>query len=130
MSENDWNADFARAVGVFLNGDAIPTRDMRGRPTVDDSFLLLFNADPEPIDWSLPEIWPGPWKRALDTANPDAEPSTSETRVTTAGRSVVVPRRPRRLWSFEGPGSHVDKIPRPSVSDSAPHQLTWNWSYR
>jgi len=96
MSEDDWSADFARAIGVFLNGDAIPTRDARGRRTVDDSFLLLFNADPEPIEWVVPETWPGPWNRELDTANPDAESAPSGAKVTTAGRSLIVLRRPRK----------------------------------
>jgi isoamylase len=96
MGEQDWSADFARAIGVFLNGDAIPTRDARGRRTVDDSFLLLFNADPEPIEWIVPEMWPGPWIRELDTANPNAERVPSDARITTAGRSVIVLRRPRK----------------------------------
>ncbi len=96
MNEDDWNADFARAVGVFLNGDAIPTRDARGRRIVDDSFLLLFNAGAEPIEWTLPAAWEGPWERVLQTASPDAEPRSESARVTTRGRSVIVLQRRRK----------------------------------
>ena len=31
MSDQDWQAGFAKSLGVFLNGNAIPTRDERGR---------------------------------------------------------------------------------------------------
>jgi glycogen operon protein len=54
MTEDDWNTSFARAIGVFLNGEAIPHRDTRGQRIRDDSFLLLFNAAPEPVQWTLP----------------------------------------------------------------------------
>ncbi|HEU4521236.1 MAG TPA: glycogen debranching protein GlgX, partial [Thermoanaerobaculia bacterium] len=43
MTDADWQSGFARSVGVFLNGRAIPTPDGRGEPIVDDSFYLLFN---------------------------------------------------------------------------------------
>ena len=39
-------AAYAKALAVFLNGDAIPEPDPRGEPVVDDSFLLLFNGAP------------------------------------------------------------------------------------
>ena len=44
MSDEDWQAGFAKSLGVFLNGDAIPTRDERGERVVDDSFYVMFNA--------------------------------------------------------------------------------------
>ncbi|MEW6475492.1 MAG: glycogen debranching protein GlgX [Actinomycetota bacterium] len=44
MRDDDWRAGFAKAVGVFLNGEEIPDPDPRGRRIVDDSFLVLFNA--------------------------------------------------------------------------------------
>jgi glycogen operon protein len=105
MSDEDWDAGFARSIGVVLDGGAIRTRDERGRPILDDSFLLLLNAHDEAIDWTLPE--PG-WELLLDTNQPTGEPApdgdaddgavdgdaaTKPHRV--PGRSVLVFRRPR-----------------------------------
>src|SRR5919106_3079353 len=44
MSDEDWQNSFAKSMGVFLNGRAIPGTDERGEPVVDDSFYLMFNA--------------------------------------------------------------------------------------
>jgi len=97
MTEDDWNTSFARAIGVFLNGEAIPHRDTRGQRIRDDSFLLLFNAAPEPVQWTLPPAWPGPWHPVLDTSQrlPVTGSVPSQARVTTGGRSLVLLRRPR-----------------------------------
>ena len=71
MSDQDWNASFARTVGVFLNGKGIPTPDHRGEPIVDDSFYLLFNANYEPIDFKLPTCpWGDAWETVIDTGVP------------------------------------------------------------
>jgi glycogen operon protein len=97
MTEDDWNTSYARAIGVFLNGEAIPHRDTRGQRIRDDSFLLLFNAAPEPVQWTLPPAWPGPWHPVLDTSQrlPVTGSVPSQARVTTGGRSLVLLRRPR-----------------------------------
>ena len=44
MSDDDWEMGYARSVGVFLNGEAIPTKDAYGGRIVDDSFFVMFNA--------------------------------------------------------------------------------------
>ncbi|WP_182111284.1 MULTISPECIES: glycogen debranching protein GlgX [unclassified Actinotalea] len=68
MSEQDWNNGFARAVMVFLNGEAIVEPDPRGEPVVDDSFLVLYNAAPEPVTFTLPPAEYGTvWTCVLDT---------------------------------------------------------------
>jgi isoamylase len=68
MTDQDWNSTFARTVGVFLNGRAIPTPDHRGEPIVDDSFYLLFNGHFEAIDFTLPKRpWADKWECVLDT---------------------------------------------------------------
>ena len=46
MTEDDWAAGYAKSLTVFLNGDAISEPDPRGERIRDDSFLLLFNAQP------------------------------------------------------------------------------------
>lgn len=54
MTDEDWGANFAKSVTVFLNGHGIPDRDARGQRLLDDSFLLCFNAHHESIEFTLP----------------------------------------------------------------------------
>jgi glycogen operon protein len=70
MTDEDWAQGFARALGVYLNGGAIASRDDRGQRITDDSFFLLVNAHHEPLEFAVPERddLPGRWKRILDTA--------------------------------------------------------------
>jgi glycogen operon protein len=68
MSEDDWRAGFAKSLGVFLNGDAIPTPDERGQRVADDSFYITFNAHHEPVRFMLPAApWGNRWGEVLDT---------------------------------------------------------------
>ena len=41
-------------LGLFLNGEAIPTPGPRGEQIVDDSFLVLFNAYADDRAFTLP----------------------------------------------------------------------------
>jgi glycogen operon protein len=68
MSEEHWGQGFAKSLGVFLNGQAIPTPNNRGERIVDDSFYVLFNAHSEPIEFVLPNgAWGQRWTVVLDT---------------------------------------------------------------
>ncbi|MGH9071643.1 MAG: glycogen debranching protein GlgX, partial [Acidimicrobiales bacterium] len=40
MGDADWQQGYAHAMGVFLNGDAIPSTDMRGERVVGDTFAI------------------------------------------------------------------------------------------
>jgi hypothetical protein len=53
MTEADWNAPFAKSLGVFLNGQALEGVDERGERRTDHSFMFLINAHPEPQPWTL-----------------------------------------------------------------------------
>ncbi len=91
MTNEDWGTWYARAMTVFLNGDAIAEPDERGQRIVDDSFLILINASEEDIEFTLP----GPdhaaaWTVALDTA--PAEDGGTDL-VLAAGEDVVVEAR-------------------------------------
>jgi len=66
MSEQDWQDGYTKSVGVFLNGQAIPSPDARGARVVDDSFLVLFNAHHESLVFVLPAFADG-WVKVLDT---------------------------------------------------------------
>ena len=54
MSDDDWAVGYASSLAVFLNGEAISASGPRGEPVRDDSFLLLFNANSEPIKFGIP----------------------------------------------------------------------------
>jgi isoamylase len=54
MTDEDWESGLGRSLSVHLNGMGIPDRDGRGEPTVDDSFLLCFNAHSDAIEFVLP----------------------------------------------------------------------------
>jgi isoamylase len=98
MEDDDWDAASAPTVGLFLNGDAITDRDRRGQRVTDDSFLLLFNAHSDPIQWTLPKQWGGSWELVIDTdmagTDREGEALKSPATLPVAGRSVVVLRRP------------------------------------
>ncbi len=98
MGEHDWSDGEARTMMVFLNGDAIPGPDTRGQRVVDDSFLVLFNADRDPCDFVLPtDEWGQRWSVEVDTAADALEPEWHEAASTVGveGRAVLVLRNPR-----------------------------------
>jgi isoamylase len=99
MSDEDWGAGFAKSLGVFLNGDEIPSVDAAGRRVLDQSFYLIFNAHWEPVEFVLPpEVWGQSWTRVLDTRNGDAPAEddwqrAAGTRINVDSRSLVVMSR-------------------------------------
>jgi isoamylase len=54
MTDEEWNQDFARCLGVALSGAAIDEVDERGQGVQDENFLLLLNAHFEEIPFRLP----------------------------------------------------------------------------
>jgi isoamylase len=98
MGDEDWDTGYARSVGVFLNGEAIPSPDARGQRIVDDSFFLMFNASSEELTFVLPPAeLGGAWEVELDTAAPvpgeDPLVVKAGGELEVAARSVVVLRR-------------------------------------
>jgi glycogen operon protein len=68
MTEQEWNNDFARSLGVYLAGDRVGETDARGRPVIDDDFIVLFNAHDGPIPFTLPAFDSWGWLVLFDTA--------------------------------------------------------------
>jgi glycogen operon protein len=99
MSEQDWNEWFAKSFVVFLNGDALPGRDERGRPVRDDSFLLLFNSHVDTVTFRLPETVRGDrWVPLLATESgfvADGAPHEPNTELPRPGMSLQVFTRAR-----------------------------------
>ncbi|WP_086809055.1 glycogen debranching protein GlgX, partial [Streptomyces murinus] len=100
MTQRDWDAAGASALTVFLNGNAISEPGPRGERITDDSFLLLFNASPEPLDFRVPVNHGRQWQVVVDTARDEGIPPGSGAkagagdRLTLKDRSLMVLRRP------------------------------------
>jgi glycogen operon protein len=71
MSDQEWDHDFARCLGVFLGGEHLGEVDARGRPVTDDDFIMLFNAHQGEIAFTLPALAGSRWLMVLDTARDD-----------------------------------------------------------
>jgi isoamylase len=69
MTDEEWNQEHARTLGVFLSGSAVDEVDERGVALTDDNFLLLMNAHHEPVPFCAPSLAPGSvWVVLIDTS--------------------------------------------------------------
>ncbi|MFF3763510.1 glycogen debranching protein GlgX [Streptomyces sp. NPDC001922] len=100
MKQRDWQAASARSLTVFLNGRAISEPGPRGERIADDSFLLMFNASDEPLDFTVPVNHGRQWRIVVDTARTEVpEPGAGRRvkagdRLTLVDRSLTVLQRP------------------------------------
>ncbi|MCC2276763.1 glycogen debranching protein GlgX [Streptomyces sp. ET3-23] len=99
MRDSDWQAAHAKSLTVFLNGSAISEPGPRGEPVTDDSFLLMFNAHEEPLDFVVPVDHGRQWQVVVDTARPegvstDGPKVAAGERLTLTDRSLVILQRP------------------------------------
>ncbi|MEX0659512.1 MAG: glycogen debranching protein GlgX [Egibacteraceae bacterium] len=98
MSVEDWSEGELQALMFFLNGQAIPTRDERGRRVTDDSFLVLLNASEDFLDFVVPtQAYGKRWSVVFNTAEPDLREGQAERsardKLRLASRSVTLLRR-------------------------------------
>ena len=100
MTEEDWGSGFGKSVGVFLNGRGISGTDARGERITDDSFIMIFNAHYEDIEFTLPAAEYGTaWTVVLDSQpgeGPDPDTLKAEAVITVEARSLVVLSHPTR----------------------------------
>ncbi len=101
MTQRDWRRTDAHALGVFLNGGKLEEVDVEGHPVVDHSFLVIFNAHHEDVEFRLPSASYGRrWKLCLSTADTQLERGAWERAprepVTLAARSMLVLESPER----------------------------------
>jgi glycogen operon protein len=121
MQPADWNAGFGRAVGVFLNGDGIRERDVRGEEVTDLDFLLLFNAGDDPVTFKVPRKAYSPaWDVIVDTAGraADRAPLKPGANLPVEGRSMMV------LQEHHDPETEVDHSVAASLAALATAQIT------
>jgi isoamylase len=69
MTDEEWNQEHARTLGVFLSGSAVDEVDERGVAVTDENFLLLMNAHYEQVPFSVSAVGPGMvWLPLIDTS--------------------------------------------------------------
>jgi isoamylase len=69
MTDEEWNQDFVRCLGMVLSGVAIDEENERGQRISDDNFTLLLNAHFEQIPFVLPVPPAGAgWVALIDTS--------------------------------------------------------------
>jgi len=110
MEGDDWHAEGAVALGMYLNGRGIAGTDETGGPIVDDHFLLYFNAAEAAVEVILPpEEYAAAWDVVIDTAAAQTDTKEHQPGSTfpVEGRSVVVLRE------------HVAAEPEPDHSVAA-----------
>jgi glycogen operon protein len=70
MTDEEWNAESVRYLGVRLAGDAIDDVDELGQRITGDTLLILLNAHHEAVPFVLPAHKKGTrWERILDTSD-------------------------------------------------------------
>ena len=96
MEEQNWNEDYAKSLGVFLNGMGLHSVGLKGEKIIDYSFYVIFNAYHDSLDFHLP----GPdygdqWVQVLNTAagwNESEEVFAASSVINVSGRSIMLLR--------------------------------------
>jgi isoamylase len=99
MTDEQWQAGGVRTIGLRMAGDAIDEPGPRGERIVDDTMLLILNADEADHEFRLPNRAKHGWELVLDTARPEpagpAERLPGGGSYLLSGRSTVLLRQPR-----------------------------------
>ena len=97
MDQHHWNEDFAKSLGIFLNGHGIHALGPRGQEIIDDSFYLIFNAYHDTLQYVLPAKKYGKkWHLEFATANNVEllkEVYLAHDKVVVESRSIIVLRQ-------------------------------------
>ena len=96
MEEHNWTEDYAKSLGVFLNGMGLHSVGLKGEKIIDYSFYVIFNAYHDNLDFHLP----GPdygdqWIQVLNTAagwNESEEVFEASSVINVSGRSIMLLR--------------------------------------
>ncbi|QCB28765.1 glycogen debranching protein GlgX [Corynebacterium endometrii] len=107
MNQGDWDNDFGKSVMVYLNGNAITELTDRGERIVDDSFIMIFNAHSDEIEFTLPpEEFGAKWIIMVDTAHSGGYPS-EDTFIDAKG-TLKVPAHSSMILKQVEPPVHED----------------------
>ncbi|MDV2990999.1 MAG: Glycogen operon protein GlgX [Chroococcidiopsis sp. SAG 2025] len=98
MDQEQWEIGYAKSMGVFLNGNMIPSPGKQGQRISDDSFLMFFNAHYETLEFNLPQgMQDHQWALVIDTKEPrfiqEESIYTGDRTVPVTARSLVLLRQ-------------------------------------
>ena len=111
MTSEDWDFEFGKALMVYLNGNAITETTARGERITDDSFIMIFNAHHEDIEFTLPKKDLGAsWRLIVDTSDSGGYPD-EEKLISAEGTIMVQPRSTLILRQTEPPVFDVNDEP-------------------
>ncbi len=116
VTDEVWNAEWSRCIGLLLNGQTLEVTDDEGRPVVDDTFLILVNAAAEGVEFTLPPAPSGRhWCQQMDTENLDDPFAQAEN-----GDKVILGGRSLRLYSdaLVNPGSRESRAASREADES------------
>jgi glycogen operon protein len=130
MTDEAWNADFVRSLGMLLPGNAIEEVDEQGQPITGDTLLALLNAHDDKVPFTLPSLEPDQqWQRLLDTAEGRGAEKVfrAGVRYPLQGRSVAIlkvipPLRERRrgqMATAESAAEAAADVEAPAVAERA-----------
>ena len=104
MTDEDWNTGSVRSLMLRLAGDAMSETDEKGRAIVDDTLLILLNAQHTPLPFTLPAHKPGVrWQQLLDTDARGASPK--QVTVMKGGEQYEIEARSVRVLRLRPAGS-------------------------
>ncbi len=123
MSDEAWQAGFAKVFGVMLCGDSLDLRDYYGEPVRDDTFLVYFNADSQDATVALPGKGKGHvrWRRLVDTA--DEAGFIDDDFVFEAGDEQPLPAHSTALYvQVEGTDDEARTLKNPADESTVPRK--------
>jgi isoamylase len=96
LTSSDWFDTGLQTIGMYLDGRGIRHRDQRGRPVVDDSYLVWLHAGPDPVEVQVPGA---PWGDGYELVVATEYPTGAPPRPTAAAPGPV--RMPgRSVWAM------------------------------
>ena len=107
MTDEEWQAPGVKTLAVQFAGDAIDDRGPRGEPIIDDTLLVILNADDRPVAFTLPNHEVARrWETVFDTVHRTFTAAHGEhdggSAYRVAERSVVCLRRLPRVRRISG----------------------------
>jgi len=88
MNEEHWSHDFAKSLGVYMNGHGLRSVGQKGELIMDDDFFVIFNAHHDTLKFKLPPKKYGlHWSKLIDTTTGHID---GNGKVYTAGKTIEV----------------------------------------
>jgi isoamylase len=98
MTDEEWNADQVKCLGVRLSGAATGEVDERGRPVTGDTLVYLLNSGDTAVDFIMPRLAAAHWECLIDTYD-DAKSGTKLPK----GKAYPLAERSLALFVMKAP---------------------------